>query len=125
MSTDTERVPRDPSQTVSSAARLTVIVGQVCVIAVIGWLMTIDVGSDAGSTRVDWRFITVVSAIPCSLAVSCWIGFQMGRRAMPDELPPIRFVARAAQWLSLGLLALAVLTVPLAVLGAFFFGPIG
>ena len=125
MPTDTERVPRAPSQSVSSAARLTAAAGQVCVIAFIGWLMTIDVGSDAGSTKVDWTFILVITAIPCSLAVSCWIGFQMGRRAMPDEPPAIRFVARAAQWLSLGLLALAVLTVPFAVLGAFFFGPIG
>lgn len=112
------------ARTVSQRGRLAVVAAQVCVIAGLGWLWSTG-SSDATATSVDWAFVGLSAATPLALAMSAWVGWKAGKRSSAAQRWSIRGSALGAQWLTLGLLAVALLVAPLAIFGAVFFGPMG
>ena len=124
MRTDAHAVRPMGSHTVLPRTRLSLAVVQLCVIGALGWLGATG-DSDATATSVDWAFVGFAMAIPLSLAVSCWAGWMLQQRSSPGEPRVIRYVARVAQWITLGLLVISLATAPFAILGAIVFGPMG
>jgi hypothetical protein len=124
MRTPAARTLLSGAGTVSPRLRLTVAAAQVCVIAALSWLWSTG-NSDATATTVDWSFVGLALATPAALAVSGWIGWKLRSRTGPTCRAIIRSAASVAQWMTLGLLALALLTAPLAIFGALVFGPMG
>lgn len=114
------------TDTVSPRARLILAVAQLGVIAGLAWLWT-GTSTDASATTVDWAFVGITVATPLVLAVSGWIGSRVRRRrrSRPAEPRTTRRVALIVQWITLGLVAFAILVAPLAVFGALVFGPMG
>lgn len=112
------------SGTVSARLRLTVASAQVCLIAVLVGLWSPG-NSDATATTIDWAFVWLAIETPLVLALSGWIGWRLHKHSGSTEPATIRGAAFVAQWMTVGLLALALLIAPLAIFGVIVFGPMG